>query len=430
MMEKLLKLASLAADQAEVYYQEETVDSLAFSDGKLDNCDSALSSGIALRVIKNGKMGLAHTRNLLNREALVKQALLSAENGVEVDFLFPHTQDPPRLELYRPSIETISKENLIEKGNRIIDYVRARIEGQINVSFGYGTGSSGILNSAGTELSARFSGFSTQAMLVFPGTGSGLFTFKTGRDLLELQEADLDELIELFQLSQNEIVPPTKKLPVIFTPISLFALLSRFSAASSPVNIYNRVSPLCGKLGEQIVSEKLSLNREPFDLELGSAASFDDEGTPTRRLTLIDRGVFSAFPTDLNYAAKMNLEPNGCAVRQSVESLPMAHAGNLALAPGDASMAEMISGIKEGILVQFLMGAHSGNVLYGDYSVGVSTGFMVENGCITGRVKDCLLSGNAYETLSKVEAVENKALNLGSHKLPSLLCKDVSVAGK
>ena len=87
-------------------------------------------------------------------------------------------------------------------------------------------------------------------------------------------------------------------------------------------------------------------------------------------------------------------------------------------------------GIKEGILAQFLMGAHSGNVLNGDYSVGVSTGFMIENGRITGRVKDCMLSGNVYETLSNVEAVENKALNLGIHKLPALLCKDVSVAGK
>jgi predicted Zn-dependent protease len=41
-----------------------------------------------------------------------------------------------------------------------------------------------------------------------------------------------------------------------------------------------------------------------------------------------------------------------------------------------------------------------------------------------------MLSGNVYETLSNVEAVENKALNLGIHKLPALLCKDVSVAGK
>lgn len=429
-MDKLLKLASQAADQAEVCFSEYSSDSLEFSDGKLDKCDSTLSSGIALRVIKNGNMGLAHTRNLLDREALLKQALLSTENGVEVDFLFPHTRDLPQLDLYRPSIESLSKESLIAAGQRIIGYIRARIEGQVNVSFGYGSGGAGIMNSAGTDLGEKSSWFAAQAMLIFPGTGSGLFTFKTGRDLLDLEEADLDEMIELFRLSQNEVVPPTKKLPVIFAPISLFALLSRFGAASSPVNIYNKVSPLCGKLGEQIVSDKLSLIRDPFDLELSDAGSFDGEGTPTGRLTLIENGVFSAFPTDLNYASKLNLEPNGCGARHAVEAMPSAQAGNLILAAGDASLQDMISGIREGIMVQFLMGAHSGNVLHGDYSVGVSTGFMIENGRITGRVKDCLLSGNAYETLSNVEAIENKQLNLGSHKLPALLCKDVSVAGK
>ncbi len=430
MMEKLLKLATQAADQAEIFYNEKTMDELAFSDGKLVNCDSSLSSGIALRVIKNGRMGLAHTCNLLDREDFLRQALLSAENGMEVDFTLPHTRDLPRLELYNPAVEDVSKESLIAAGNRIISYIRDRVDAQVNVSFGYSTGSVGILNSAGTDLHERGSGFFTQAMLVFPGTGSGLLTFKTGRCPLDLEDADLDELVELFRLSKIEIVPPTKRLPVIFAPLSLYALLSRFEAAWSPVNIHNGVSPLCGKLGERIVSEKISLTREPFDLELDSASAFDAEGTPTRRLTLIDKGVFSAFPTDLNYAAKLNLEPNGCAVRQSLEWLPTANAVNLVLDPGDVSLEDMVSGIKEGILAQFLMGAHSGNVLNGDYSVGVSTGFMIENGRITGRVKDCMLSGNVYETLSNVEAVENKALNLGIHKLPALLCKDVSVAGK
>lgn len=99
-MEKLLKLASQAADQAEVYFNESSSDGVEFNDGKLEKADSSLSSGIALRVIKNGKMGLAYTRNLLDPEALVKQALTSAENGVEVSFRLPLTKDLPTLDTY------------------------------------------------------------------------------------------------------------------------------------------------------------------------------------------------------------------------------------------------------------------------------------------------------------------------------------------
>jgi PmbA protein len=429
-MDKLLKIASQAADQAEVYYQESTSDSVEFNDSKLTKCDSKLRSGVALRVIKDGKMGLAHTRNLLDREALVKQALLSAENGVEVGFQMPLTRDLPELELYDSSIEKITKQQLVETGNRTIEYIKKRTDGQLNLGFGYGTGSSAIMNSAGTNLASRGSGFGAQAMMIFPGTGSGLFQFQTGRSYKEISTAELDELLELYSLSKTEIVPATKRMPVIFTPISLFGLLSRLSAASSPVSIYNKVSPLCGRIGEKIVSEKFSLWEDPFDLDLDNAGTYDAEGVPTRRIDFIEKGVFKAIPTDLNYAQKLGMEPNGCAVRHSVENLPGASESNVCVAPGDISLKDMIASIGEGILAYFLMGAHSGNVLHGDYSVGVSAGFMIQNGKITGRVKDCLLSGNAYETLSNIEAVEDRCLTIGSHKLPSILCKDVSVAGK
>ena len=428
-MEKLLKLASEAADQAEVYFTEGSMDDLEFTDGKLDKADSSLQSGIALRVVKNGRMGLAHTRNLLDREALVRQALIGAENGVEVTFRMPLTRNLPELETYAPAIDKLRKEELLDRGRAVIDYIKSRVEGQVNLGKDYGTEHQGVLNSAGTFLESRHSQFTIYTNMIFPGTGSGLLKFAIARDQTSIPQDELDELIELYRLSATEIVPPTRLMPVIFTPFTLFALLSRFSAASAPVNLYNRVSPLCGKLGEKIVSDKLSLYQDPWAKDMLSSVAFDSEGTPTRRLDLIKEGVFSGYPTDLNYAAKLGVEPSGNGFRGSVEALPSAHAINVCVAPGDKSLQEMISGIKEGLIVHALMGAHSGNVLNGDYSVGVSSGFLIREGKIVGRVKDCLLSGNAYDTLSHIASIENKCENLGSHKIPSILCENVSVAG-
>jgi len=90
----------------------------------------------------------------------------------------------------------------------------------------------------------------------------------------------------------------------------------------------------------------------------------------------------------------------------------------------------MIAGIDEGIIVHSTMGAHSGNILNGDYSVGVSSGFMIKNGVITGRVKDCMLSGNAYETLNNVSEIESVCHNMGAQKMPAILFDGVSVTGK
>ena len=429
-MEKLLKLASQAADQAEVYFNESSSDGVEFNDGKLEKADSSLSSGIALRVIKNGKMGLAYTRNLLDPEALVKQALTSAENGVDVSFRLPLTKDLPTLDTYNTAIAELNKEQLLSRGMDVIDYIRSRVEGQVNLGIHYGWEKQGVLNSAGTYLQSRHSEFAIFTNMIFPGTGSGLIKYAVARGMTDIPREELDELIELFRLSATEIVPPTKRMPVIFTPFTLFALLSRFSAASSPASLYNKVSPLCDKLGQKIVSDKLSLYQDPLAADMLSTVAFDSEGTPTRKLDFIRNGVFAGYPTDLNYAAKLGVEPTGNGFRGGVGVLPSAQPVNVCVAPGDKSLPEMISGIDEGLIVHSLMGAHSGNVLNGDYSVGVSSGFLIRGGKITGRVKDCMLSGNAYETLSQIAAIENKSMNFGSHKLPSILCEDVSVAGK
>ena len=429
-MEKLLRLASQQADQADVYYVEESQDSVGFVDGKLDKADSVLSFGIALRVIKNGRAGLAHTRNLLDRQALVDQALASAGNGMEVNIRLPLTQDLPQLPTYDPAIEKVTKAELIAEGKRLVDYVKQHGEGQFNLDYEYSSGGIGLLNSAGTDLSLRASSFVVYGQMVFPGTGAGLFDFKTGRTRVPLDEAQLDALLELFRLGQTEIVPQTGKMPVIFAQYAPFALISRFNVAASPVNFYNKVSSLIGKYGQPIFSEKISIRQDPFDVEMGSCMAFDGEGTPTRAYSFVDKGVFKAIPTDLNYAQKLGLEPTGNGFRGNHENQPSAQPVNVVIEPGDKTLPEMIASLDTGLIVYSLMGAHSGNILNGDYSVGVGTGFYVEKGRIKGRVKDCLLTGNAYETLSKVGAVESSCCNLGSYKIPAILCEEVSVTGK
>lgn len=45
------------------------------------------------------------------------------------------------------------------------------------------------------------------------------------------------------------------------------------------------------------------------------------------------------------------------------------------------------------------LGAHSGNIPNGDFSIGLSPGLYVENGEIVGHVKDSMVAGNIYEVM-------------------------------
>jgi len=429
-MEHLIELAKRKVDDAEVYYTEESSDSISFTDGKLDKADSSLSSGIALRIIKDGRIGLAHTRNLLDADALLRQAMISADQGMEVKFRFPLTRDAYKTDTYSASTETLGKKDLIDEGKRMIEYIKARSDGQVNFSIGYGVGTNGLINSAGTALSHQASGYYSSVQLIFPGTGSGLYHFVVDKRRKAMEQEKIDEMIELFAISRNEIVPPTCAMPVIIMPMSMYALFWRLHSAINPINIHNGISPLCNRLGERIVSDKITLRQDPHASDMSDSCGFDSEGVPTRAYAYFDKGVFKAIPTDLNYAQKLNLEPTGNGKRDSIESMPQPNIINPCLEPGAKSLPDMIKSIDRGIIVHSVMGAHSGNILNGDFSVGVSTGFMIENGVLTGRVKDCMLSGNVYDVLNRVIDIEDRATNLGGRKACAVLLDGVSVAGK
>ena len=120
-MEKLLELAKKVVDQAEVYSLEESADSVRFENAILKDIESKTQSGISLRVINDGKLGFAYTKNLLNREELLGNALDSLRGGVEALFDFPKTMEVSPVESYDPSAEGLTNAPVVEECHRVCD---------------------------------------------------------------------------------------------------------------------------------------------------------------------------------------------------------------------------------------------------------------------------------------------------------------------
>ncbi|MCK4858335.1 MAG: hypothetical protein KAT58_10225 [candidate division Zixibacteria bacterium] len=96
--------------------------------------------------------------------------------------------------------------------------------------------------------------------------------------------------------------------------------------------------------------------------------------------------------------------------------------------PGDKSLADLIQFMGTGLIVDAIQGAHSGNIPNGDYSVGIASGFYVENGEIIGRVKDAMIAGNIYDSLNRVIAVGDTLYPCHASWAPAILFDQVSVA--
>jgi PmbA protein len=155
----------------------------------------------------------------------------------------------------------------------------------------------------------------------------------------------------------------------------------------------------------------------------------DDEGVPGQRTSLIDSGVVSHFIYDLHTAALANTQSTGNGERHG--GVPAPSPSSLIIDKGDTSFGDMIKDVKEGLIVDTLIGAEQGNILNGDFSGNVLLGYKIENGEITGRVKDTMVAGNVYQLLKQIEAIGKDARWVEGFLLtPCLYCSGLSVASK
>ena len=145
----------------------------------------------------------------------------------------------------------------------------------------------------------------------------------------------------------------------------------------------------------------------------------------------MENGVLRAFLYDLQTAGLAGKETTGSGFR-SLGSLPSPSPTSWVLSEGSMSIEEMISDVKEGLLIDQIMGAWAGNVLSGDFSGNVHLGFKIENGKLVGRVKDTMVAGNAFEILKNDVVAFGSAgewVN-GSLKAPAVYLSSLSVSGK
>jgi PmbA protein len=219
-------------------------------------------------------------------------------------------------------------------------------------------------------------------------------------------------------------------MPVIFTPQGIAsAFISPLLVAFNGKMVFDGISPLRDKLGMQLFNKNLTLwDDATIPYKMGSAPC-DDEGVPSRKIPLIENGIVSQFLYDLQTAALANAASTGSGHRGG--GLPSPSSSSLIVQNGASSLNDMVKNTKAGLIVEQLMGAEQGNVLNGDFSGNVLLGYKIENGEITGRVKDTMVAGNVYTLLKNIEVVGSDARWIGGMLYtPSLYCPNVSVSTK
>jgi PmbA protein len=433
-MEQLLEKASKAGDQAEIYFLEQTSDWIQFENGRLKDMESKMQSGFSLRIIKDGLLGFAYTKNLLDREDFLQQALDSLKGKVEAPFFSPLPESLPSPNAHDLLLESLPNTALVEEGTRICDVLRTKVKGEINISIQRSIDTLRLVNSRGSDHSLHSSSYYLNTSLLFPGTLAGLDSPIIGKRFQPFPQEKLDFLQSLFNQSLKEVRPQPGKMKILFFPETLYALIWRIQAGTNGKNIYEKTSPLLNKTGAKLFDSKITLYDDPLNDQQPQARSFDDEGVSCRKFVIVEDGEVQNSFYDLFYAGKMKVPPSGHGYKsamwggETVALKPRPSLEYLYLKPGEIPFWNLVKSIDRGILVAGVLGAHSGNILNGDFSLGLAPAIYVEEGEIIGRVKDAMAAGNIYETLQEVAALEDKVHPTYGGTFPALLLDQVNVA--
>jgi PmbA protein len=220
---------------------------------------------------------------------------------------------------------------------------------------------------------------------------------------------------------------PTQKAPVIFDPITARSLLGNIFEAVEGDGIYRKASFLEGHLGARVASDNVTVIDDGGLPGLFGTSPFDDEGVPSRRTVVIDRGVLRSYLLNTYTARKLGLRTTGNAARGVTGNAGVGH-GNFFLEKGRQSPQEMIRGIRRGLYVTELIG-QGVNVVTGDYSRGAA-GLWIENGEFAYPVSEITIAATLQQMLMDVEAVGSDLEFRGSVAAPTLLIREMTISGQ
>ncbi len=421
-LESLLNLASRRQiSHAEVYQVTSQSQPVFFEGNRLKQLESSQSVGTALRLWQNNRPGLAIAYGKIEPELLIDKAIaLSNLNEPETIELATSGTTIHDLTGVKASVT-----DLIELGNQAIIKLEEEYPELIcSAELEFEQETTTLINSQGFYGQYRESGLSCflGAELVRGEDFLGVYDGEYSKTQLSLDPI-IEQIIQRLDWAKQNVPSPQGQVPVLLTPNAAIVLWSTVSSALNGKRVKENSSPWSNLQQKLVVSELINLSQQPDSQPYD--CPFDDEGMPTQKLNLITQGVLNQFYCDRTIARKLNLKPTGNGFRPGLDSYPSPSLVNLIVAPGEDSFKQLVQKLDHGIIVDQMLGG--GADINGDFSVNIDLGYRVDQGKITGRIKDTAIAGNVYQILKQIVAIGNDSSWNGSCNTPSLIVEGISV---
>ncbi len=343
-MEKIYGSVERKVDQAAVKLTRSRVTQVRFSNNRIDISNEWNEESASVFLANGGRTFMFELRNERDLEKTVPASLKAMDKiGKNGDFISLND----RKYTYRKKRMIDQKLREIDGQRFVSDFIeevrpfvkrvggvfyKKEVEEEIKTPFNSGTG-----KMFGVEFVARAfddvdypvqTSISTSADDELP-------------DLLNQGE----EVLTLARKVSNVKEGREGKYTVIFSPLCFASIVSYTIPMASAFQIDSGMSVFADRMGERIASTSFTLYDDPSDDSMFNSKSFDDEGTPTRKTPVIEKGVVRSFLHNFSTSKKFGVESTGNA--GIVSPAPW----QISVEPGNEEVDDMIASTKKGLFI-------------------------------------------------------------------------------
>lgn len=417
MGEVIKKALQYGADFAEVFWEHKETATISCEDNKIERIIAGIDQGVGIRVIRGEQTSYAYT-NEVELEKLLAVAELASKALKEkksqektLSFITPKPQVELSIEQLPEQVKIETKVESVLETNKAARQVDPKIR-QVTIGYGDIKQQIKIANSEGifVEDQRIRTRLSVNAVAVdgdLIQTGFQSVGGMKGFELLnENNPRELGEKAAKRAILMLTAKPaPVGKMPVVLAAQAGGTMVHEACGHGLEADlVQKKLSVYAGKKGQEVSSPLVTVIDDGTIPGKFGTTRFDDEGYPTQKTVLINKGILENYMYDYQTARYDKKEPTGNGRRESYQNRPLPRMRNTYIAPGKMDPEKVIKEVQDGLLVM-AMGGGQVNTTNGDYVFDVAEGYVLEDGDILYPVRGATLTGNGPETLKRVESV-------------------------
>lgn len=195
---------------------------------------------------------------------------------------------------------------------------------------------------------------------------------------------------------------PAGRYPVVLAPgIGALVLHEAVAHALEGDFVDAGVSMFCGRLGDRVAPEAVTVIDSAREPDQKSSYRVDDEGNPARSTTLIEAGRLVSLIHSADTAAAAGIASTGNGRRESFRYPALPRATCTALRPGARPAHEVLRRVSRGVYVANLGGGQA-DVSGGPFQFVATEAFLIEDGRVADPLVPVSVSGLGRDYLDAI----------------------------